>query len=128
MERIPSGMSALGVAIMAGRRDTRAGHLGLLVVCVCVQLASLGPCFVMACPYYLQLLSCGEVWGFLIAGKFYIDIVPEGEVVDQFYYAELLEEKLDSWKGHCDKLIQEPCLFFGHSRLSFYWLWAVVGG
>jgi hypothetical protein len=53
-----------------------------------------------------------RVWGFLIAGKFYIDLVPSGEIVDQAYYAELLEEKLDKWKGHCDLLAQdyERCL------------------
>ena len=64
-----------------------------------------------------NLLSYPEVWGFLIAGKFYIDIVPEGEVVDQFYYAELLEEKLDHWKGHCDKLIQDLSFW----QLPYLW-------
>ena len=43
----------------------------------------------------------------MVQGKVYIDIVPQGEVVDQFYYAELLEEKLDIWKGHSDKLVQD---------------------
>ena len=53
-----------------------------------------------------------RVWWFLISGKFYVDIVPSGEIVDQAYYAELLEEKLDKWKGHCDLLAQhyERCL------------------
>lgn len=49
-----------------------------------------------------------RIWGFLIAGKLLIDILPEGQVLDQDYYAELIEEKLEAWANNChDLLVQD---------------------
>ena len=48
-----------------------------------------------------------RVWGFLIAGKLFIDVLPEGQVLDQYYYAELIEEKLEAWMNCHDLLVQD---------------------
>lgn len=47
------------------------------------------------------------MWGFLIAGKLFIDVLPEGQVLDQYYYAELIEEKLEAWMNCHDLLVQD---------------------
>ena len=62
-----------------------------------------------------------RVWGLLCCGKLHVDILPEDEVMDQFYYAQLIEEKFSTWMGPCTHLIQdfESCLRAPESMVAF---------
>ena len=51
-----------------------------------------------------------RIWGFLIAGTFYVDILPEKEVMNQWYYSQLIEEKVETWVSAeriCDLLASD---------------------
>jgi transposase len=53
-----------------------------------------------------------RVWGLLAEGHLHISILPEGECMDRFIYAELIEDKFSEWMGSCTYLVQdfERCL------------------
>ena len=53
-----------------------------------------------------------KVWGLLSEGKFRMHVLPHGQNMDRFYYAELIEDFVDKHRGNCDLLVQdfEKCL------------------
>ena len=53
-----------------------------------------------------------RIWGLLVPGRLNIHILDEGEVMNRYLYAELIEEYFPEWLGHCCYLVQdfEKCL------------------
>ena len=51
-------------------------------------------------------------WGMLACGALYIHVLAEGEVMNSYLYAELVEEKFGEWCGNCEYLVcdHEACL------------------
>ena len=53
-----------------------------------------------------------RVWALLVRGVLHITILPEGEVMNRWWYAWLIEHRFPPWLGDCNKLVQdfERCL------------------
>lgn len=53
-----------------------------------------------------------RVWGVLARGVLHITILPEGEVMNRWWYAWIIEHRFPGWLGDCDKIVQdfERCL------------------
>ena len=53
-----------------------------------------------------------RVWGMLASGKLHIYVLEEGETMDKFLYAGIVEEYFDKWRGGCNYLVcdYERCL------------------
>ena len=53
-----------------------------------------------------------KVWGLLACGVLHIHVLEQGENMDKHLYAELVEEKFESWCGNCEWLVcdHEACL------------------
>ena len=53
-----------------------------------------------------------RVWGLLAHGVLHITILPQGEVMNRWWYAWIIEHRFPSWLGDCNKLVQdfERCL------------------
>ena len=53
-----------------------------------------------------------RVWGMLACGGLRVHVLPEGETMDRYVYAELVEDKFDDWRGNCEYLVcdYERCL------------------
>ena len=53
-----------------------------------------------------------RVWGVLARGVLHITILPEGEVMNRWWYAWIIKHRFPGWLGDCDKVVQdfERCL------------------
>ena len=61
-----------------------------------------------------------KVWGVLAHGKLSIHVLEEGESMDQWVYAALIEDHFDTWLDGCHLLIQdfEKCLRAPQARAA----------
>ena len=62
-----------------------------------------------------------RVWGMLANGKLHIDVLDEGEVMNNDLYSTLVDEKFPDWLGGCEYLVQdfEACLRSDHALEAF---------
>ena len=53
-----------------------------------------------------------RAWGLLADGQLHLHILPEGEAMNRYKYASLVEKKFPDWLGNCKYLVQdfERCL------------------
>ena len=53
-----------------------------------------------------------RVWGVLARGALHITILPEGQVMNRWWHARIIEHRFPAWLGDCNRLVQdfERCL------------------
>ena len=62
-----------------------------------------------------------KVWGLLAEGVLHIKILPEGEHMNRWWYAWIVEHHFPNWLGNCDLVVQdyESCLRMDEPLESF---------
>ena len=62
-----------------------------------------------------------RVWGMLANGKLNIEVLEEGDVMNNDLYSTLIDEKFPDWLGGCEYLVQdfEACLRSNHALEAF---------
>lgn len=53
-----------------------------------------------------------KIWGVLAEGQLHVTILPEGQSMNRWWYAWLVEHYFPGWLGDCDEIVQdyEKCL------------------